>query len=129
MSLRQSFQLLCDSQSHPGGRLSLTPPVPLAKKTGRKRNVTEARGRTVHEKRFERAGSDPEPTLVGKDSNVARCANGPTPGPTATRTYGPNNSPNGCMPITGIDPMAASMPKHPSADFGISEDNLLRPHI
>ena len=36
---------------------NLTPPAALAKKTGRRRNVTEARGPTVHEKRFERAGS------------------------------------------------------------------------
>jgi hypothetical protein len=57
LSLRQSFQLLCDSQSHPGGRLSLPRRYHLAKKTGRRRNVTEARGPTVHEKRFERAGS------------------------------------------------------------------------
>jgi hypothetical protein len=49
LSLRQSFQLLCDSQSHPGGRLSLPRRYPLAKKTGRRRNVTDARGPTVHE--------------------------------------------------------------------------------
>jgi hypothetical protein len=52
LSLRQSFQLLCDSQSHPGGRLSLPRPYHLAKKTGRSRNVTEARGPTFHEKRL-----------------------------------------------------------------------------
>src|SRR6202167_5919440 len=62
MSLRQSFQHGCDFRSHPGGRLSLPRRYHLAKKTGRRRNVTEARGPTVHEKRFELVNS----TLCGR---------------------------------------------------------------
>jgi len=58
----------------------------------------------------------PRQTARPNDSSRPRCANGPTQDPTRTLNDEPKNFPNGCMPTTGIDPMAASMPKHPSAD-------------
>ena len=58
----------------------------------------------------------PGPTARQSASSRPPYANGPMQGLTITPTCGPPSCPGGCTTTIGIDPMAASVPKLPSAN-------------
>ena len=60
----------------------------------------------------------PGPTARQSASSRPPYANGPMQGLTITPTCGPPSCPGGCTITIGIDPMAASAPKRPSANSG-----------